>query len=67
MCEERSLYFMEGFVIGWAPFTPLSVYGMWQAYRDDVSEEERESKGKAPWEEREEEEGGGKRGKVVKG
>ncbi len=53
LTEERSKYYMEGFVIGWAPFTPLCVYGLWQAYRDDVSDEER---GPAPWDEREEQE-----------
>lgn len=63
LTEDRSLYYMEGFVIGWAPFDPLKVYGLWQAYRDDVSEEER---GIAPWDERtrEEEEKGAK---IVKG
>jgi hypothetical protein len=51
LTREDSRYFMEGFVIGWAPFSPLDVWGMWQAYRDDVSEEER---GTAPWEGRDE-------------
>ncbi|EWM28344.1 hypothetical protein Naga_100846g1, partial [Nannochloropsis gaditana] len=59
LTEERSLYYMQGFVIGWAPFTPLSVFGLWQMYRDDVSEEER---GVAPWEEEEEGREGGEGG-----
>ena len=47
LTQEKSKYYMEGFVLGWAPLSPLSVYGMWQAYRDDISEEER---GTPPWE-----------------
>jgi hypothetical protein len=46
LTSEQNLYYMEGFILGWAPLQPLTVYGMWQAYRDDVSEEER---GPAPW------------------
>jgi len=69
LTEERSIYYMQGFVIGWAPFSPLGVWGLWQMYRDDVSAEER---GVAPWEEEEEgEEGGGEEGgkkkRIVKG
>jgi hypothetical protein len=60
LTSEQNRYYLEGFVIGWAPFNPLDVYGMWQAYREDVDEEER---GPAPWEDYDQD----SKEKVIKG
>lgn len=46
LAKEENLYYMEGYIIGWAPYTPLTCWGLWQAYRDDVDPEVR---GPAPW------------------
>merc|ERR1711988_1170071 len=48
-------YFMQGYVVGWAPYAPLKVWGIFQAFRDDVSSSTR---GIAPWEEEDTKENG---------
>jgi len=47
LASEKSRYYLEGYIIGWSPLQALKVFGLWQAYRDDVPEDER---GPAPWE-----------------
>lgn len=46
LAKEENRYYMEGYILGWGPVLPLTVLGLWQAYRDDVPEDER---GPAPW------------------